>query len=145
MVICYYSVVELFWLSLFLLLLTVRWSAQDFVHIKFVIRCRSLEPRWQDFHISQHAQNNVLKKTSLCLRVIFQQRRFLKYSRSYWVNVGFQGCQGTVNRICFPQQLLSWTRSSIQHLCWAPSDESLWVCQAFQSGLFIFIQERKSN
>lgn len=63
--------------------------------------------------------------------LFFQQQRFLKYSRSYWVNSGLQGCQGSVDRICFPQQLLSWTRSSTQHLCWAPSDDSLWVYEVF--------------
>lgn len=30
----------------------------------------------------------------------------------------------------FPQQLLCRTRGAIQHLCWAPSDESLRACQA---------------
>lgn len=77
-----------------------------------------------------------MHKITFCKRhrCVFQQQqqRFLIYSRSYWVNLELQGCQGTVNRMCFPQQLLSWTRSSTQHLCWAPSDESPAVCQASQ-------------
>ena len=79
------------------------------------------------------------------LMLSFQQRqqRFVKYSGSYWVNLRLRGCRGSVDRICFPQQLLSWTQNSLQHLCWAPSDQALWVCEG-KTHLFTFIQKTNS-
>ena len=82
------------------------------------------------------------EKDILMSLATFQRQRFFKYSRTYWVNSGFQGCQGTANRICFPQQQLPWTWSSTQHLCWAPSDESFRVCQAFSKWL-VYVHKNK--
>lgn len=99
-----------FVLSLFLLLLTpTRSTPQGFIHIKFVITCCLQSCRFEIFSrwhpVDQFSifpsmqQNNILKETSLCLCMTFQQRWFLKYSRSYWANLVLQNCQGSVFRL----------------------------------------------
>lgn len=115
-------------------------DTQSFVHI-FVISCFCeifffWHPVDQLYIFPSMQQNNILKETSLCPRVIFQQQWFLKYSQSYWVNLQvLQGCQGNVYRICFSQQLLFWTQSSIQKSPRALSHESLWVCEVSPNDL----------
>lgn len=102
------------------LLPPVTWSTrQGFVHIKFVIRCClhccrfDIFSRWhhvdQFFTFHSMQQNKKRRKKDL----IFQQQSFLKYSKSYWVKIGLQGCQGSVNRICLLQQLLLWSSAPL--------------------------------
>lgn len=101
------------------------WSTrQGFVHIKLVIRCClhcccfDIFSRWRCvgqfsiFHSMQ--QNKKGRKRDLHVAVLFfQQQSFLKYSQSYWINLGLQGCQGSVNRICLLQQLLLQSSTSL--------------------------------
>lgn len=99
-------------------------NTQSFVHIFVIRRCLRFchceifsfwHPVDRLYIFPSMQQNNILKETSLCPHVIFQQQWFLKYSQSYWVNLQvLQGCQGNVYRMCFSQQLLFWVQSSIQ-------------------------------